>query len=84
MKIELFVSSSFAPCRDAERIWRDAVRECNVDFAVLDVNCDNGQARAEQLGIHLVPALAVDGKLYAVGVQSPEEVKSLLASTCTT
>lgn len=82
MKIELFVSETFEPCRDAERVWSDAVRERDIELTVVDINSAEGQARAQQLAIGMVPALVVNGRLRAVGVQSPVEARNLLAAAC--
>src|SRR5688572_25468648 len=60
LKIELFVSKSFGPCRDAERAWDEAARERQLDLIVVDIDSADGQVRAAQLGISVIPALAVN------------------------
>jgi hypothetical protein len=81
MKIELFVSASFFPCRDAEHIWAAAANAYNSALVVLDVN-GSGKERAQALGINLVPALAIDGTLRAIGVQTLADAKRLLDPYC--
>ncbi len=80
MEIELFVSHSFKPCRDAERIYGEVAGEQGVELAIVDVNSQDGGARAQRLGIKMVPAPAINGRRLAIGVQTPEEVRDLLAA----
>ena len=80
MKFQLFVSRAFAPCRDAERIWGEAARQTRIAFSVVDVNSPNGSNLAERMRVTVVPAVAVDGRLLAIGVQTTEEARRLIAS----
>lgn len=78
MKLELFVSETFARCQDAERVWRHVATESGVELDVVDINSEAGRGRAARLGISIVPALAVDNEVLAVGVPTVEEVRKLL------
>lgn len=78
MQLQLFVSDSFAPCRDAERVWGYVARESDLELNVIDVRSDAGRALAEGLRIAIVPALAVDDRLLSVGVPTVDEARSLL------
>lgn len=80
MEIELFTSKSFSPCRDAERIWRTVASERRIALTVVDVDSPDGQERAERLRITVVPAISVGGRLLAIGVQTIEEARELVAT----
>lgn len=85
MKLELFVSQSFAPCSHAERVWRQVAAEHDSILAVVDIGTDAGRRAAVQAGVTVVPAVVAGGRLLAVGVQSVLEARELcdiaLAST---
>lgn len=78
MKLQLFVSESFAPCREAERVWRAAAADCGCEFAVVDINREPGRELAARMRVHVVPAVALDDRLLAIGVQTPDEALSLV------
>lgn len=78
MKLQLFVSESFAPCREAERVWRAVAADFGVDLAVVDINGASGRALAARLQVCGVPAVAADGRLLAIGVQTREEAHNLV------
>ena len=78
MKIELVVSGACPYCSAAEKVWREAAAEGNLEFAILDVTVPEGAALAQRLNLQTVPALLIDGILRAVGVQSLEEARTLL------
>lgn len=80
MKLQLFVSESFAPCREAERVWRGIAAECGIELAVVDINGQAGRALAARLQVNVVPAVAADGRLLAIGVQTPAEARLVLAA----
>lgn len=62
-KIELF-SAGCAVCDDAvARVRELACSSC--DVVVLDMHDENVAARASELGIATLPAVAIDGKLAA-------------------
>ncbi len=78
MKIELFVSPTFALCEEASRIWAEAASEYGASFAIVDINTSDGQAHAQRLGVHAVPLVVVNGTPMALGVQSLVEARQLL------
>ncbi|GEM_PF-4331033 len=80
MKIELFVSESFKPCREAVRISDAVAKEEGLELTVVDIADPAGRRRADELGIAVIPALAVDGRLLAIGVQTHGDVRDLLAA----
>lgn len=79
MKVELLVSEWCAPCHQAERIWRQVSAERDFEFAVVDLAQPEGKALAQRLRIRTIPALVIDGRLVAIGVQSLEEARRLVA-----
>lgn len=79
MKLQLFVSDTFAPCREAERVWRAVAEENGAELAIIDINSDAGRSLAAPLGVNVVPAVVIDGRLLAIGVQSAAEARGLLA-----
>lgn len=78
VKIELFVSPTFAPCEEASRIWAAAACEREASFVIVDINTPDGQAHAQRLGIRAVPLVVVNGAPMALGVQSLVEARQLL------
>ena len=82
MKIQLLVSESCVPCDQAEMVWRNVARERDLDFSVVDLAEPEGQRLATLLQLKTIPALVVDGVLVAIGVQSPEEARALVARAC--
>lgn len=79
MKVQLLVSASCAPCDQAEKVWRRVAGEHELDFSVVDLAEPEGQRLANLLQLKTIPALVVDGMLVAIGVQSPEEARALVA-----
>jgi len=78
VKIQLLVSESCAPCDQAEKVWRQVAAERALDFSVLDLAGPEGKELAERLRLRTIPALVIDGRLIAIGVQSPEEARALV------
>jgi len=79
MKVQLLVSEACEPCDQAQLIWRAVADERVLDFSVVDLADAEGRELAERLRIRTIPALVVDGKLIAIGVQSPDEARALVA-----
>ena len=78
MKVQLVVSEACEPCDQALVIWRGVADELALDFSVVNLAGPEGRALADRLRIRTIPALVVDGVLTAIGVQSPEEARSLV------
>ncbi|MDO8596835.1 MAG: thioredoxin family protein [Sulfuricaulis sp.] len=79
MKVQLLVSDACAPCDQAEKVWRGVVAERELDFSVVNLTAPEGWQLADRLQLRTIPALVVDGVLVAIGVQSPDEARSLVA-----
>ena len=80
MKIQLLVSKWCPTCPQAEQVWSEIARRESVDYEVLDVSERSGRELISQLRIKTVPAVIVDGRLKAVGVQPLAEAQALLHS----
>ncbi|MBI3918779.1 MAG: thioredoxin family protein [Betaproteobacteria bacterium] len=80
MKVELLVSEWCPTCPQAERVWRQVADERAIDFSVLDMAQPEGRALAHRLRLKTIPAIAIDGTLIAVGVQSVEEARRMVAA----
>ena len=78
MKVQLLVSESSVPCHHAEKVWRQVASERALDFSVVDLAGPEGRTLAERLRLRTIPALVIDGRLIAIGVQSPEEARALV------
>ncbi len=78
MELLLLVSPAFAPCRDAERVWQTVATETGGTLRIMDINSAEGQKTAERLHVAVVPAVVLDGRLLAIGVQSAEEARKLI------
>ncbi len=70
MEVRLLVSKWCPVCPQAEAVWAEVARRRALDYAVLDIADPAGRALVAGLRIRTVPAIVVDGKLTAVGVQS--------------
>lgn len=80
MKVELLVSEWCPTCPQAEKVWRQVAEERDIEFAVLDMMQPEGRALTQRLRIRTIPAVAVDGVLQAVGVQSLSDAHRLVAA----
>lgn len=80
MELQLFISRTFAPCRDAERVWRKIAREHHVALTVVDVHSPRVRDQLGRLPVTVVPAVAADGRLLAIGVQTMEEARRLIVA----
>lgn len=80
MKLQLFISHAFAPCRDAEFVWNQVAHEHDVALGIVDIDSPGGRDLAERMRVTVVPAIAVDNRLLAIGVQTIAEARDLMAS----
>ena len=79
MKVQLLVSEACSPCDQAQAIWRAVADELALDFSVVNLAGPEGRDLADRLRIRTIPALVIDGVLMAIGVQSPDEARALVA-----
>jgi thioredoxin-like negative regulator of GroEL len=80
MEFLLFVSQVFGPCREAERVWRTVAAETGCSLTVVDINSPEGHDLAKRLRVTVVPAVATEGRLLAIGVQNAEEARGLVGT----
>ena len=79
MKVQLLVSESCVPCDQAEKVWRRVADESAFDFSVVNLADPEGRQLANELQLRTIPAVVIDGVLVAIGVQSLEEARTLIA-----
>ncbi|MDH3309528.1 MAG: thioredoxin family protein [Gammaproteobacteria bacterium] len=79
MKVQLLVSESCVPCKQAENIWRQVAEESALDLSMVNLTDVEGQQLADQLDLKTIPAVIIDGVLMAIGVQSLDEARSLIS-----
>ncbi|MCZ7565341.1 MAG: thioredoxin family protein [Burkholderiales bacterium] len=79
MKVELLVSEWCPTCPAAEQVWREVAAEREFEFAVVDAAQPEGRSLVARLHLRSVPSVVIDGVLRAVGVQTPEEARALVA-----
>lgn len=70
MEVRLLVSKWCPVCPQAEQVWSEVARSLPIDYQALDIAEPAGRALVSGLRVRTVPALVVDGKLAAVGLQS--------------
>ncbi|MHB8347196.1 MAG: thioredoxin family protein [Acidiferrobacterales bacterium] len=80
MKVQLLVSDWCASCHQAEKVWREVSEEREFDFDVVDMGQSEGKELVSQLRLKTIPALVVDGKLVAVGVQSRSQALAIVGA----
>lgn len=81
VKIELLVAPDCVPCAKAEALWRDVAHQQGLTLTVLDRREQEGKFLSHRFHLKTFPALVINGKLVAVGVQSREQAESLLCAT---
>lgn len=81
MKIELLVAPDCVPCAKAEALWREVSEKQGISLTVLDRRERQGKYLAHCFHLKTFPALVINGKLVAVGVQNREQAESLLCAT---
>jgi thioredoxin-like negative regulator of GroEL len=79
--VQLLVAGWYEPCRESERVWREVAAERGVQLAVLDVDLPEGEALATRLDIKALPAVLLDGRLVAIGVQDRAQAIEILEAT---
>ena len=79
MRVELLTCEECASCDKAIAVWREACAEKGLEFEVLDATDPQGKQRIEALTLTVLPAVLFDGRLVAVGLQTPADAQHLLA-----
>ena len=81
MQLTLFVSEFFTRSGEAQQLWKSLAEERGLPLSVLDINSDSGREAALRLGVSVVPALALNDRLLAIGVPTLEEGRALLVNS---
>lgn len=80
MRVELLVTQDSSSCRKAELLWRSICEEKNLTLTVLEDDSPEGRHVLARHALRALPALLLDGRLVAVGVQTPDQALELLRS----
>jgi hypothetical protein len=78
MKLQLVVAAWSPPCQRAEQIWRAVAKGHGLELCIVDSDQPDGQALMQRLQFATIPALLIDGRLIAVGVQSEHEAHAIV------
>jgi hypothetical protein len=78
MRIELLVTRDSSSCRKAEILWHSICDKKNLTLRVLEDDTAKGRRVLERLELHALPAVLLDGRLVAVGVQTENQALELL------
>lgn len=78
MKVELLVTRDSPSCRKAENLWRSICENENLTLRVTEDASPEGQRALTRLGLRALPAVLLNGRLVAVGVQTRDQALELL------
>ncbi len=78
MRVELLVTRDSSSCRKAEILWRSICENENLTLRVLEDDSPEGQRVLTRLELRALPAVLLDGRLVAVGVQTRDQALELM------
>ena len=78
MRVELLVTRDSSSCRKAEIVWHSICEKNNLTLRVLEDDSPEGRCVLTRLELHALPAILLDGRLVAVGVQTEDQALGLL------
>jgi glutaredoxin len=78
MDVRLLVTKGCTSCQEAERVWSALAREQGFPFTVVDTGTPEAVRLAGETGLEIFPALFIDGRLKAVGVQDKAQALALV------
>jgi hypothetical protein len=78
MKVELLVTRDSSSCRKAENLWRSICENENLTLRVIEDESPEGRRALTRLGLRALPAVLLNGRLVAVGVQTRDQAFELL------
>ncbi len=78
MRVELLVTRDSSSCRKAEIVWNSICEKNNLTLRVLEDDTPEGRCVLTRLKLHALPAILLDGRLVAVGVQTEDQALELL------
>jgi len=78
MRVELLVTRDSSACRKAELVWQSICEKNNLTLRVIDDAGPQGRQVLARLALNALPAILLDGRLVAVGVQTQNQAMELL------
>ncbi len=78
MRVRLLLLRDCAPSARALAVWSEACGARGIELAVLYSDEPEGAGLMERFALGVLPAVFLDERLAAVGVQSPGEAATLL------
>ena len=78
MRVELLVTRDSSSCRKAEIVWNCICEKNNLTLRVLEDDSPEGRCVLARLELRALPAILLDGRLVAVGVQTEDQALELL------
>jgi len=78
MRVELLVTRDSSACRKAELVWQSICEKNNLTLRVIDDAGPQGRQVLARLALNALPAILLDGRLVAVGVQTQDQAMELL------
>ena len=78
MRVELLVTRDSSSCRKAEILWRSICENNNFTLRVLEDDSPEGQRVLTRLELRALPAVLLEGRLVAVGVQTRDQALELV------
>lgn len=78
MKVQLLVSSWNPSCQRAREVWSDLADKEHFTLDVIDMAQTEGAALMDRLKLNTIPALLINDKLIAIGVQTKEEARNII------
>ena len=81
MKIELLVVTPCSICDRARDIWSGAADASQATFQVLDISEPEGERLMQLHHLKTLPAILINGRLIAIGLQNTEEARKIIADS---
>jgi len=83
MLVEILVTDSCPSCDRTVAVWDAACREAGAALDIINVSGPEGKRRLEAMKLGTVPAVLIDGKLVAIGLQSGQVARELITTAGT-
>lgn len=78
MDVRLLVTKGCTSCQEAERVWDALARERDFPFTVVQTETPEAARLTGDTALETFPALFIDGRLRAIGVQNKEQALALI------
>ena len=80
MRVQLLTATWCSSCQREQDIWQRICARHGVTLEVVDLDTPAGGVVASRHHLKIMPAVLIDDRLRAVGVQTEAEVEALLAA----